>query len=73
MTVNSTQYQSGAGNILGGIKNPYLESSEWGWQIDPVGLRLVLNQYYARYQIPLMMAVAILNVTAKNHLTGTKK
>lgn len=43
------------GNITGGLKNPYLEASEWGWQIDPVGLRYTLNEIYARYEIPLMV------------------
>ncbi|MEE3488497.1 MAG: glycoside hydrolase family 1 protein [Bulleidia sp.] len=37
-------------------KNPYLKASEWGWLIDPKGLRLVLNTLYARYQKPLMIA-----------------
>ena len=41
--------------MLGGLKNPYLESSEWGWQVDPVGLRIVLNDFYDRYQIPLFI------------------
>ena len=27
------------GNLFGGVKNPYLKASDWGWQIDPVGLR----------------------------------
>ncbi|KXT75738.1 glycoside hydrolase family 1 protein [Streptococcus sp. DD12] len=48
-------YASGRGNLLGGLVNPYLESSEWGWQIDPIGLRLVLNAYYDRYQLPLFI------------------
>ena len=43
------------GNIVGGGKNPYLEASEWGWQIDPDGLRFALNEMYDRYQIPLMV------------------
>ena len=38
-----------------GVKNPYLEESEWGWQIDPVGLRIALNELYDRYQKPLMI------------------
>ena len=46
---------SGRGNLLGGILNPHLASSEWGWQIDPVGLRLVLNSFYDRYQLPLFI------------------
>ncbi len=48
-------YASGRGNLLGGLVNPYLESSEWGWQIDPIGLRIVLNDYYDRYQLPLFI------------------
>ena len=47
--------EKGGGNLIGGLKNPYLKSSEWGWQIDPVGLRIVLNQYYDRYQKPLFI------------------
>lgn len=50
-----SKYTVGQGNIIGGLTNPYLESSEWGWQIDPIGLRLVLNKYYDRYQIPLFV------------------
>ena len=52
---NPEAYEVGRGNIMGGIQNPYLESSEWGWQIDPVGLRLVLNDFYDRYQLPLFI------------------
>jgi 6-phospho-beta-glucosidase len=43
------------GNLVDGIKNPYLKSSDWGWQIDPKGLRYSLNEIYARYQIPIMV------------------
>lgn len=43
------------GNLLGGVKNPYLKASDWGWQIDPKGLRYALNEIYGRYQIPLMV------------------
>lgn len=43
------------GNIIAGTKNPYLESSDWGWQIDPKGLRYTLNEVYGRYQIPVMV------------------
>ncbi|MDR3595947.1 glycoside hydrolase family 1 protein [Clostridium sp.] len=44
-----------SGNILGGVKNPYLKASDWGWQIDPKGLRWTLNNIHNRYQIPLMV------------------
>ncbi len=43
------------GNFMGGVKNPYLETSAWGWQIDPKGLRYNLNVLYDRYQIPIMI------------------
>ncbi|MBO0488178.1 glycoside hydrolase family 1 protein [Vagococcus fluvialis] len=48
-------HEVSAGNLLGGIKNPYLPSSEWGWQIDPVGLRFTMHKIYDRYNIPLMI------------------
>ena len=52
---NPQNYQTAAGNIFRGIPNPYLEASEWGWQIDPIGLRLVLNDFWDRYQLPLFI------------------
>jgi 6-phospho-beta-glucosidase len=52
---NPQDYKVGKGNILGGVENPYLEKSEWGWAIDPIGLRLVLNDFYDRYQLPLFI------------------
>ncbi|MEH2922020.1 6-phospho-beta-glucosidase [Samsonia erythrinae] len=39
----------------GGVKNPHVKASEWGWQIDPVGLRYVLNSFYERYQKPMFI------------------
>ncbi|EOI01877.1 hypothetical protein UAY_01285 [Enterococcus moraviensis ATCC BAA-383] len=44
-----------SGNVLGGVKNPYLQVSDWGWQIDPKGLRYVLNKLNDRYGVPLMI------------------
>lgn len=44
-----------AGNMFTGIKNPYLQASDWGWQIDPEGLRIYLNEVYGRYEVPLMI------------------
>lgn len=44
-----------SGNLLGGAKNPYLKANDWGWQIDPVGLRYTLNELYSRYQLPMMV------------------
>jgi 6-phospho-beta-glucosidase len=41
--------------ILVGEKNPYLERNDWDWHIDPLGLRLSLNELYDRYQLPLFV------------------
>jgi len=43
------------GNIMKGVKNPHLKASDWGWQVDPQGLRYALNEVYYRYQIPVMV------------------
>ena len=45
-----------SGNLIMGFKNPFLEASDWGWQIDPVGLRITLNQVYDRYHLPVFIA-----------------
>lgn len=44
-----------AGNTIMSVKNPYLASTDWGWQIDPVGLRISLLELYDRYQVPLII------------------
>lgn len=44
-----------AGNLMKSVRNPYLTVSEWGWQIDPMGLRITLNSLYDRYQKPLFI------------------
>ncbi|PNZ58689.1 6-phospho-beta-glucosidase [Staphylococcus casei] len=43
------------GNLMNSLKNPYLTASDWGWQIDPIGLRIVLNELWDRYQKPLFI------------------
>ncbi|OLN22088.1 6-phospho-beta-glucosidase [Domibacillus antri] len=50
-----TAGEQAAGNILTNLKNPYLEASDWGWQIDPTGLRTLLNMFYERYEKPLFV------------------
>lgn len=54
-TTNKELLENASGNMFSGVKNPYLEESEWGWQIDPLGLRITLNQLYDRYQKPLFI------------------
>ncbi|MEK4329942.1 6-phospho-beta-glucosidase [Paenibacillus sp. FSL R7-0312] len=51
----SPEGERAQGNLFGGIRNPYLKASEWGWQIDPTGLRIMLNTMYDRYQKPLFI------------------
>ncbi|CZQ91140.1 glycoside hydrolase family 1 protein [Trichococcus ilyis] len=43
------------GNVFASVNNPYLSASDWGWQIDPEGLRYYLNEIYGRYRIPIMI------------------
>lgn len=43
------------GNFAAGVKNPYLNYSEWGWATDPTGLEYYLEVMYDRYEIPLMV------------------
>ncbi len=54
-TADPAKQIKGRGNILGGVPNPTLPQSEWGWAIDPVGLRVVLNEYWDRWQVPLFI------------------
>lgn len=54
-TSSSPEAQTSSGNLMGGVKNPYLETSDWGWQIDPKGLRYTLNDFYTRYELPLFI------------------
>ncbi|UUX33317.1 glycoside hydrolase family 1 protein [Fundicoccus culcitae] len=49
-------HQGVSGNFLGGTRNPFLEASDWGWEIDPVGLRIALGDLYERYGVPLYVS-----------------
>jgi 6-phospho-beta-glucosidase len=46
---------SSAANVVKSLKNPHIELSEWGWGIDPLGLRITMNMMYDRYQKPLFL------------------
>ncbi|HGF7950958.1 TPA: 6-phospho-beta-glucosidase [Enterococcus faecium] len=54
-TTDNELLEQTAGNIFASVKNPYLQASEWGWQIDPLGLRITMNDIYDRYQKPLFI------------------
>ena len=59
-----------AGNIFASVKNPHLKASEWGWQIDPEGLRYALNEIYDRYRIPMMVVENGLGAYDKKESNG---
>ncbi len=54
-TADPAKQIAGEGNILGGVPNPTLQASDWGWQIDPAGLRIICNQFWDRWQKPLFV------------------
>lgn len=56
VSTSSQTWEKTAGNLIMANKNPYLETSEWGWQKDPIGLRISLNQMYDRYGLPIIIA-----------------
>ena len=56
VSTSDQSWEKTSGNLIMANKNPYLETSEWGWQKDPIGLRITLNQLYDRYGLPLFVA-----------------
>ncbi|WP_298580404.1 family 1 glycosylhydrolase [uncultured Olegusella sp.] len=56
ISTTNQNWEKTAGNLVMTNKNPYLPTSEWGWQFDPIGLRITLNQMYDRYGLPLYIA-----------------
>lgn len=54
-TADEEKNVRGEGNLLGGVPNPYLKASQWGWQIDPKGLRYICNELWDKYRKPLFV------------------
>lgn len=52
-SIHAAQREKVGGNLVTGVKNPYLPTSEWGWQVDPIGLKISLIDLYDRYRKPL--------------------
>ncbi|PTI49079.1 6-phospho-beta-glucosidase [Staphylococcus succinus] len=50
-----SRVEKNEGNIIVSAKNPYLKMSDWGWVIDPLGLRITMNQIYERFEKPLFV------------------
>lgn len=57
VSANSKLKRIGSGNASGSdtVENPYLTRSQWGWTIDPQGLRYYINEMYDRYHLPLFI------------------
>lgn len=55
VNVTDKRLATANGNLVGGVKNPFLEASDWGWQIDPAGLRIALNELANRYNKPVFV------------------
>ena len=71
VAADTTNLEQAAGNTITAVKNPYVPSSDWGWQIDPIGLRISLVDLYDRYRKPLFIVENGLG--AKDVLTEDKK
>ncbi|MGX7202926.1 6-phospho-beta-glucosidase [Enterococcus plantarum] len=59
------------GNQMPAVKNPYLQESEWGWAVDPLGLRISLCKLYDRYNIPLFVVENGFGAVDKLETDGT--
>ena len=71
VTTDEELNQKARGNILSMVPNPHLASSEWGWQIDPVGLRTLLNVMWDRWQKPLFIVENGLGAKDKPEADGS--
>jgi 6-phospho-beta-glucosidase len=54
-SADMNENNSGAANVVKSLKNPHIQVSDWGWGIDPLGLRITMNMMYDRYQKPLFL------------------
>ncbi|MGH1593655.1 6-phospho-beta-glucosidase [Yersinia proxima] len=54
-SADMNDHNSSTANIVKSLKNPHIQASEWGWGIDPLGLRITMNMMYDRYQKPLFL------------------
>ena len=70
-TVGQDTSEKTQGNQMESLVNPYLESTDWGWPIDPLGLRIVSNQLYGQYGLPLMIVENGLGAVDKIEEDGT--
>lgn len=70
-TTHKNAKKDGGGNLSLGYHNEYIKYSEWGWGMDPDGLRYSLNEVYDRYQVPIMVVENGLGAIDKLNKDGT--
>lgn len=54
-TATDQQTARGENGMFRGCPNPYLEKTEFGWEIDPVGIRATIRETYSRYHLPIII------------------
>ncbi|MFM7966877.1 6-phospho-beta-glucosidase [Aeromonas sp. A-5] len=54
-SADMNQDNTSAANVVKSLRNPHIQQSQWGWGIDPLGLRITINSLYDRYQKPLFL------------------
>ena len=54
-SIDAEKKEKVCGNLTSGVKNPYLDVTEWNWQVDPTGLQYALIDLYDRYRKPLFI------------------
>ncbi|WP_027063300.1 glycoside hydrolase family 1 protein [Mesoplasma seiffertii] len=70
-TISKEMGELTEGNLMRLGKNPFLKATDWGWQIDPLGLRYTLNQLWDRYQVPLFISENGIGVLEKLNANNT--
>ena len=55
VTSDESLKNNDSNNCYTQVTNPYVKMTEWGCPLDGTGLRIVLNQLYERYQLPLFI------------------
>ncbi len=70
-SIHAHQREKVGGNLVTGVKNPYLPISEWGWQVDPKGLRVAMIDLYDRYGLPLWIVENGIGAYDKIEADGT--
>ncbi len=66
-----SRVEKNEGNVIVSAKNPYLKMSDWGWVIDPLGLRITMNQIYERFEKPLFVVENGLGANDEIEADGT--